>query len=361
MRFIGLDCHSNNFRYFILGEKGDKGPQGTITFQTNGFERWLSQLTKEDYVAIEVSTNTFAVYDILKPLVKECHILDPRKLREIHQAAVKTDKFDAYKIASRLRYAILTDSKKEEFPTVFVPDQTIRKLRRLFSSLRMLKEDAAAFKNKIHSITKYENICIPKQLVNRVKFRELIKGFGLSEIALNQINCFLNVLDTIKNEIKSLEEQIILTSEPIKEEVKIITSVQGISLLGAIGMMSDIADIKRFETSRKLCNYLRTAPKIDSSNDKTIIKSVNKQSRKLSLHFLIQGFPHIKKNSQHYLSFYERKINGKSAGKVRIAICRKLITAIYYMLTRKEYYNCRNEDNHNRKLKQYENILKKIA
>ena len=73
--------------------------------------------------------------------------------------------------------------------------------------------------------------------------------------------------------------------------------------------MTDIADVNRFKTPKKMCSYLRTASKIDSSNKTEHIGCVNKQSRKLALKMLLQGITHAYKSSSYLHGFYKRKKN----------------------------------------------------
>ena len=46
-------------------------------------------------------------------------------------------------------------------------------------------------------------------------------------------------------------------------------------------------------------------------------------------------------------------------GKLRIAICTKVIGHIYAMLKNEEYHRYRDEKNHSSKIKAYNNFLKK--
>lgn len=71
-------------------------------------------------------------------------------------------------------------------------------------------------------------------------------------------------------------------------------------------------------------------PKIDASNKRVHIKSVSKESRKLAIHYLIQGLNHFRNSSPYIEEFYTEKRKGKSAGKVRMAVCRKIISYIYF-------------------------------
>ena len=83
--------------------------------------------------------------------------------------------------------------------------------------------------------------------------------------------------------------------------------MKGISVLSALALIADIAVIDRFSISKNLCSYLRTAPAVEKSNEKTIIKLVNKFSRKLSLKFLVQSILHFRNNNLELYQWYEKK------------------------------------------------------
>jgi len=359
--YHGIDCHSDNLVIFALEETGNFGKSQTVKLESEAFDNWLFSLSKEDYVALEASTNSFALYDRIKPHVKECYVLNPKKLFEIFSGSVKTDKKDCQKIAQRLRYAIKADSIDSDLPVVYVPNHNIRTLRQLFSTHKTFKHDVVRQKNKIHSLIKQSGKTIAKSSLDKHSSRVKIQNMGLDEVVLFQINMFFEMIDKLNEKIKELEVKIIKTSRPIEKEVKLITTIPGISLLGATAIMADIATIDRFDSPKKLCAYLRTAPKIDASNKKVHIKSVSKESRKLAIHYLIQGLNHFRKSSPHLDQFYTEKRKGKSAGKVRIAVCRKIISYIYFMLKRKKPYFHKIDSNYANKKRQYEIILKKTA
>ena len=151
---------------------------------------------------------------------------------------------------------------------------------------------------------------------------------------------------------------------PYEEEVKTMISVNGVSILGALALKADFAELDRFSNVKGFTSYLRTAPGVDASNGEIHIGHVNKQSRKLALRMLIQGLPHYWSSNEGIKNFRENKLKGKSRGKVRIAIARKLLVCIYFMLKRNELYRYTNQFLYAKKLKKLNNIInryKKVA
>jgi hypothetical protein len=78
------------------------------------------------------------------------------------------------------------------------------------------------------------------------------------------------------------------------------------------------------------------------------------------MNLLIESVIHFK-SCDKFKNFYDKKKNGKSAGKVRIAMVRKVLVAIYHMLRKEEYFYYIDNNSHYIKLDSYEKYLKKVA
>ena len=101
-----------------------------------------SYLQPTDKVALEATTNTWAVAAILKPFVAEVVVSNPFKTKAIADAKIKTDKVNAEVLAQLLRCDFL--------PRVWEPPTT-QQLRCLTARRAMLVTDKTAVKNRIHA------------------------------------------------------------------------------------------------------------------------------------------------------------------------------------------------------------------
>lgn len=361
MRFIGIDIHYDNIVVAYLNETGKSVVIDKIYLSDEiRFNRFLAQLSLDDYLALEASTNSFWFYDQVIDRVQNCLIINPGKFLCIANAKKKNDKIDAKKIARKLRYHILCDDDPEEFPTVYVPDQVIREIRSLFTSSELLKKQKTALKNRIFSLfVETMGRDFSKELdLHAACNREAILNIDMPISRKIQIEVLYMQIDSLTLAIDKIKMAILKAGSKFMSEIEILTSVPGISAFTAIAILADIADINRFDSPKKLASYLRTAPTIDSSNNTQKIGRVNKQSRRLALKMLLQGLTHIYKSSDYLYNFYIRKKKGKKAGKVRIAISRKVFTAIYHMLKNNIYFYWTKKDLHDKKMKQY---IKKLA
>ena len=100
MRYIGLDVHKHVVQVCMLDEQGHHLWRGRIDCTREaliGFGH--EQLAVDDRLALEVSTNTWAVVDFLEPFVERIAVGNPLKTKAIAEAKIKTDKVDAEVLA----------------------------------------------------------------------------------------------------------------------------------------------------------------------------------------------------------------------------------------------------------------------
>jgi transposase len=355
--FYGIDLHSDSFKSAVLTVNSNKSKIQTVSLKTNSFTNFLENLTKEDYVVVEASTNTFWFVDKLRDKVKEIYVVDPYKFLTISNSNKKTDKVDAIKLAKKLKYYVLFDQSKEEFPTIYIPAKDVIELRSMFVTYEFVKKQLCMTKNRIRSLFRQNGIfdfrgkdlshkCVQKEILN----------MNFSLCLFSQVKILLSLLNVQIEEKNNIKNEILKKGKIFYKEISLLTSIRGVSPFLAIAIMSDIADINRFKNAKCLCSYLRTTPKIDSSNNRIHVGKVNKHSRTLTMSLMTESVKHFIDSSNKMHSFYFSKRKGKSAGKVRVAVMRKIIVTIYNMLKREQLYYYTDANKHAAKLKAYEKI-----
>lgn len=152
-RFIGLDVHKSVVEACVIDEEGKRLFRRRIDCTRAALLRFAEELTKEDSVALEVTTNAWAVADLLQPFVDRLVVSNPMKTKAIAEAKVKTDKVDAEVLAQLLRCDYL--------PSVWVPDQETRLLRQLTSRRERLVSERTRLKNRVHSVLASRLVVVP--------------------------------------------------------------------------------------------------------------------------------------------------------------------------------------------------------
>ena len=356
MKLIGVDLHSDLFVVESMDMRNMEQKLESLRPDNRSFERFLDGLEKDDIVAIEASTNTYHYYDLISPRVKECIILNPRKLGEIFKTGTKTDKRDAEKILDRLLTYYVT-GKRNLLPEIHVPVQEVRELRRLFTTYQGLKKQTVMLKNYIHSLLKLEGIVVKKKEVCTRRTRQYIGEQKLTVTTRTQIDILYHTISNLDDSVKEIKKAILKVGEYFKDEVELLISIKGISPFTALAIMSDIADISLFPSAKKLCNYLRSAPRVDKSNQTVKIGRINKESRKLTIGLLLQSVNHFIRTNERMYEFFERIKQRRKACISRIAVCRKMICIIYHMLTQKQLFYYVDKENYQAKLQAFQKAI----
>ncbi len=152
-RFFGLDIH----KYFMVAIAVDADKNklyGPRRVEWLDFEHWIEQtLTPQDSVVIEMTTNTWEVYDLLLPHVFNVLVVHPQHIKAIVDAKVKTDQKAAQTLAELLAAGMLH--------SIWIPDEATRDLRILSSQRRKMGRLGAVAKNRLHAVLHRHHILPP--------------------------------------------------------------------------------------------------------------------------------------------------------------------------------------------------------
>ena len=153
-RFVGIDVHKRN----IVVAAVDGQQQLVLKpfkVPVEHLERWVkSNLRKTDQIAIEATSNSWAIHDLLQPFVGHVSVANSYKLKLISASSRKTDKHDALVLASLLAANLL--------PTIWVPPQEVRELRRLMQHRTQLVQKRSSAKTQLHAILHKNNLHLPE-------------------------------------------------------------------------------------------------------------------------------------------------------------------------------------------------------
>jgi len=357
MKFVGIDLHTNRFTCCYLSDNSKEKQTETFNLDLEGLRSFYSTIDKDTYILVEATINTFSFITLFKDLVKEVIIANTYQLKSVGVPGKKTDKIDAYKLAEKLKAEVI--SGVQQIVPVTIPPKEIRDLRALFATYRALRKKIGQTKNRIHSLLKENLYPFTKEYIFGKKARIEIREISSDYLLSFQINLLMDTLEHLEETIDKLVIEINKAGAPFMSQVEILTSMTGISVITAIAVIADIIDVSRFRNSKHFASYLRSAPRVESSNDKTVIKSTTKAGRKLSITLISQSLNHFRNENEKLCRFYEKTKIYKKKGIIRMALCRRVITEIYQMLKKQEYHYFYNPVLHEKKMSEYRKFLEK--
>jgi len=252
LRFVGCDVHKRTAVFTILLPDGTRLATYTVPVTREALTAFAElRLTSEDRLAMEATTNTWAVAGVLRPFLKEIVIGNPLKIRAIAEAKIKTDKVDSRVLAELLRCDYL--------PTVWQPDMQTQRMRRLTHRRAALVSDRTRLKNRLHSILHHTLVPLPDFDLFSKKGVAWLRQVPLAEEEALARESDLRLLEQTELEILQLDE--LLVREAWQDEkVRLVMSIPGIDYTVAQTCLAAIGDVSRFPNAKKLSAYLGLNP-----------------------------------------------------------------------------------------------------
>jgi transposase len=169
----------------------------------------------------------------------------------------------------------------------------------------------------------------------------------------------LRQLLALGEEKAALQRRMYWTGRPLDSEVRLLMGIRGVTPLMAVIFLSEVGDITRFSSARKMYAYLGVVPRVRSSGGKTRSGAINRASRHLARSLFTQVVPHIVGSSPSLGKFYLELAGRKGFGRARIAVLRKIFGVMRRMLLDGAQYRGFEEALYARKIHAYERELKK--
>lgn len=330
MLFAGLDIHKRVVEAVVLDERGKIRHRERFGCSRKELESFAKKhLSKKTRVALEATTNTWAVVGVLEPLVQEVVVSNPLRTRAIAEAKVKTDKVDALVLAQLLRTDFL--------PTVWKPDSATQQRRRMTTQRAGLVHDRTRIKNRIHAVLHQRLIEPPFDLFS-VKGLAWLEQLRVSDTQGN------DALDIERRLLKGIETELVRIGDQLavdgfdEPRIRLLMTLPGVDVAVAQTLLGALGDATRFKSPDHAAAYLGLVPSTKQSGDHCYHGPITKQGRGHTRWLLVQAAQHIGNHSGPLGVFFRRLLNRKNRNVAVVATARKLVTIAWHMLRNNEPY-----------------------
>lgn len=355
-RFHGIDHHKVYSTISVLNRDGIE-----VEFHpmVKDLKEYVQKLGPNDAVVLEASTGSFWWADQIEARGAVCFVLNPYRFKIIKDSWNKTDKRDARNMAKALWVYMVTG----EFglPTVYKPSIAVRELRRLFTYYNLITRQIRMVKNGMQAILVENGIELKagekNKLLNPRHGLVIIQDFELSPASMTIVTEEMNLLWTLIEKKNKIVQEIIFTGEVFQKQVLLLITIRGITPLVALAFLSDVGDITRFKSARKMNAYLGLVPQCSDSGGKVHHGHITRESRKLTRTILTQALIQVTDASTQFRSFYDELKKRCGAGRARIALIRKLCGVMRQMLLSGNEFRNKEVALFNKKLTLYQRIM----
>jgi len=163
----------------------------------------------------------------------------------------------------------------------------------------------------------------------------------------------------LKDERGSIVEVDVFTGKIAQEAVenpqaKLLMSFTGVDYYSAMLLASEIGDVTRFSSAKKLVSYAGLAPGTRQSADKTIHGHIVREGNKRIRWILVEAAQHASRHDPRLSGFYLRVLKRRGYQRAIVAVGRKMLVAMYHVLSKNEAYHGVRGELFERKLKHLE-------
>jgi transposase len=322
-RYIGLDVHKH---YLIaLGVDEDLNVVlPTRRVELSHLETWMKKtLTQQDEIVLEMTTNTWQLYDELCEHAGKVIVVHPPHVALITRSQVMNDKIAASILARLLAKGLLVG--------VWVPPQDVRELRGLVAQRRKMTGLATQAKNRLHAVLQRHHLLPPEG--NPFHASQKKWWLTLPMGPLEKVNVQSD-LDTLQFAEKQLMQLTSMMAEIANqnEEVTHLLQLPGFGVVTAVTVWAALGDIHRFEDAQHLVGYAGLGTKVHDSGMTSRTGRITKAGRR-DLRVVLTEAAQVAANSHpHWKAELARLQPRLGRNKAIVAIARKLLVAVWYIL-----------------------------
>ena len=333
MLYAGMDLSRQRLDVHVLDEIGETVEVTAVRPDADALRTLASLIARhgqEVTAVIESMNGARFVHDTLERAGWDVAIADALKVKGLAPLAAKTDRIDARVLAELAR--------RDLVPAIWLPDPDTRAERERARFRLHLVRHRTALKNRVHATLIAFGHPVPVSDLFGSAGRELLERLDIPEPWATTLATSLRYVDVLEQDIGACEAELrrLGADHP---DIGLLMTVPGIAWVLGYTIASEIGDITRFTSPKKLVGYTGLCPFVRQSGGRDDRGPLAKNGPKYLRWALIEAATHAARHPA-YRARYERTKRrlGKQRGSkvARVDIARELATAIWHMLTRRE-------------------------
>jgi transposase len=321
MNFVGIDLHKKTITLCVVDKERTvldrKRFYCSEPERIAGFFQGLGPFQ----AVVEATASYEWLVSLIEPLADRIVLAHPKKLRVIAESTRKSDQLDAQILAEFLALDMI--------PEAYRPSKRQRAHRILVRHRSYLSRRLTSVRNKIRRILSNYN----------ADREDLFTEAGLvylSKTVVLEADRF--VLDQLTLEWRAYTAQLAETDRRLRAFAKeaearaILDTIPGVGPVTIDVVISELGDIRRFRSQKKVCAYAGLVPGQRESAGRTRELSITKEGSKLMRWVLVQAAWRLVNKTARWGRIFEglRKRRGKK--KAIVAVARRLLCVMASML-----------------------------
>ena len=326
MNYVGIDLHKKTISLCLVNQEREvlkrkkfycNAPEHIVAFfkEIRPFE-----------AVVEATASYEWLVGLIEPLADRVLLAHPRKMRVIAESTRKSDQLDAQILAEFLALDMI--------PEAYRPSKRQRAHRILVRHRSYLSRRLTSVRNKIRRILSNYN----------ADREDLFTEMGLvylSKTAVLEADRF--VLDQLTLEWQTYTQQLAEVDKrlqafakeaPVREaEARaILDTIPSVGPVTIDVVVSELADIRRFRSQKKVCAYAGLVPGQRESAGRKRELSITKEGSKHLRCVLVQASWRLVNTTARWRRIFEGLVKRRGKKRAIVAIARRLLCVMASML-----------------------------
>ena len=340
--YVGMDVHRASIVIVVLNGVGKVVEQIVLETSAARVRGYLKQLRGKVYVTFEEGTQANWLHEVVRPLVTEVVVCDPRH-NKLLQSGNKSDRVDAQKLAELLRLGSLK--------AVYHGDHGMRTLKELVRSYDCLVSDTTRVMNRLKAIYRGRAIgCAGHDIYRQDRREQWLEK--LRERGARQRASFLYQQLAALRPLRHEAKRMMVKEARRQTAYPWLMSVPQFGSVSVAQLLAVVSSPHRFRSKRQFWTYVGLAVVTRTTADHEVVNGVLRRSRRpLSTRGLNRNHNHLLKrvfknaatgacHSGPFKAAYDLRVaQGMVPSLARLTVARQLAATTLALWKRGEQFN----------------------
>src|SRR6266576_542110 len=340
--YVGMDVHRATIVIGVLNGAGKVVMESVIETGAERVRAFLKQLRGKVYVTFEEGTQANWLHDVVRPLVTEVVVCEPRH-NKLLQSGNKNDRVDARKLAELLRNRALK--------VVYNGDNGVRTLKELVLTYDCLVSDTTRVMNRLKAIFRGRAIaCAGHEIYRQDRRQQWLAK--LSEPGATQRAGFLYEQLAALKPLRHKAKLAMVKEVRRQPAYPWLMSVPRLGCVSVAQLIAVVGTPHRFRSKRQFWPYVGLAVVTCSSADHEVVNGVLRRSTKpIATRGLNRNHNHLLKrvfknaatsacHSGPFKAAYDTRVaQGMAPSLARLTIARQLAATTLAIWKRGERFS----------------------
>lgn len=322
MKIIGCDFHPSFQQIAMVDTETGELSERSLVHADGEAQRFYEALSGEVLVGMESSGNTLWFERLLEKLGHKLLVGDASAIHAANPRQQRCDRRDARHILQMLL--------EKRFPAIWVPSMAERDVRQLLKHRHTLVQMRTRVKNQLQHIALNQGLQKKRQLWTKAGL-EQFKSLPLEPWTKRRRDDLLQILEQMDEHILELNRAAAAAAQGWPQAVLLMTH-PGVGPIVSLGTVVTLGEVKRFARGRHVASYVGLVPRESSSGEHRWLGSISKQGNSFMRFLLVQAALGAAKGDAELGRAYKRLCQKKHHGVAKVAIARKLVVRLYWML-----------------------------